>query len=260
MVFQNMNLINIQSLLVIFLITVVSADDSIVQTQYGPIQGSVTSLGRSFRSIPYAAPPIDYLRFQNPHAPVNWTNVLDTTQDPPGCPQVCIMQSYLCPQRISENCLYLNVFTPPTTQNIINGTTVGVSTPNSNLSVMVFIHGGSYVIGYSGGWIFNGTDFAFNSNIIVVTINYRLGILGTLYDDDNMIYGNYGYMDQKFAIEWVYNNIGKFGGNPDSITIFGESAGGSSVSLHLIDRDNIENGAIFKGAIMESNPIGLKLR
>ena len=227
----------------------VHGDDSVVETQYGPIRGVVTSLGRAFTSIPYAAPPVDYLRWQNPQAPLSWTDTIDTMSDPPGCGQVCIAPSYTCPEIISEDCLYLNVFTPPVSNS-----------SESKFATMVFIHGGSYINGYSGGWLYNGTDLSSINNIIVVTINYRLGILGFLYDSDSNIYGNFGYMDQKFAIEWVYNNIEKFGGDKDKITIFGESAGASSVSLHLIDQDNINNGPKFHNAIMESNPIGIKLR
>ena len=236
------------------------ADDSIVTTRYGSIQGKVTSLGRAFTSIPYAAPPINDLRFENPRAPSNWTNVLHATSDPPGCPQMCTLQSYMCPQHQSEDCLYLNVFTPPTTKTTSDKHNTSKTSSNDNLSVMVWIHGGSYVMSYSGGWLFNSTNFAYDNNVIVVTLNYRLGILGSLYDTENSLFGNYGYLDQKFAIQWVYDNIEQFGGNKKSITIFGESGGASAVTLHLIDRDNIENGSIFNAAIVESSPVGAKLR
>ena len=223
-----------------------SQDVSIVETQYGPIQGNVTSLGRAFTSIPYAAPPIGSLRWQNPIAPTPWTSILECKSAPPGCIQLCNLGKYACPKVRSEDCLYLNVFTPPTSSN------------DTGLHpVMVFIHGGSFVEGYSGGWLYNGTNMASLTNTVIVTINYRLGVIGFLYDEENELIGNYGYMDQKFAIQWVYDNIPAFWGDPARITIYGESAGAVSVALHIMDTSTIP---LFVNAIMESEPIGVPLR
>eukprot|EP00483_Globobulimina_turgida_P009882 UN09901 len=206
--------------------------------------------GRYFKSIPYAKPPyakppITSLRWKYPTKPDSWKNTLVTTQDPPGCVQVCILGPSACPKRnrIGEDCLYLNVFTPPVSEE--------------KLPVMIWIHGGGFTQGYGGGWVYNATNMANITNTVIVTINYRLGVMGFLYDPDNDIIGNFGYMDQKFAIQWVYDNIDAFGGNKENITIYGESAGGMSVALHLTD---MTAKPLFQRAIMESNPPGLVYR
>ena len=232
------------------------SDSIIIHTNNGPIRGISTQLGNRFLSVPYASPPVENLRFSPPQPIKNWSQIINTTNDPPGCPQVCTLPSYACPTSISEDCLYLNIFTPPIA-------TAARATDESQLqtfAVMLFIHGGSFVTGYSGGWLYNGTQLAYQNNVIVVTVNYRLGVLGSLYDPQIDITGNFNYLDQKMAIKWVYNNIKHFGGDSSRITIFGQSAGASSVSLHLIDQNNYNNGNFyFKRAIMESNPLGTKL-
>ena len=223
--------------------------ESTVTTKYGKVEGLVTSLGRSFRSIPYAAPPVGDLRFSAPKEPSPWNDTLQATEDPPGCPQECIMGGRFCPLNTTEDCLYLNVFTP-------------LNPNNESLVVMIFIHGGGFIQGYGGGWMYNGTNMAYNNDVIVVTINYRLGILGSLYDPDYNLTGNFAYLDQKLAVKWVYNNIEAFGGNKSRITLFGESAGGSSMACHIMDRTNVENpdSVLFQRVIMESDPLGDRFR
>lgn len=154
-----------------------------------------------------------------------------------------------------EACLFLNIWAP---ESAING--------QRRLPVMVFIHGGSFVEG-TGSWpVYDGTRLA-GEDVIVVTINYRLGALGFLSLDDmptggngkQDIRGNFGIHDQRAALGWVASNIHRFGGDPEKVTIFGESAGASAVSLHLFSIRTGERPA-FRAAIMQSNPLGLPLK
>ena len=230
------------------IVTLSHADPSIVQTEYGPIQGLILPQEnvRVFRSIPYAKPPIGDLRWSNPQPPSSWKETLDCTKEVVGCPQKCHqipLDSDECPAVQSEDCLYLNVWTPLT------------ATQTSLLPTLLFIHGGSFWTGFGGGLIYNGTKMVNVTGKIVVTINYRLGALGFLYDSSLGLDGNYGYFDQVAAIEWTVRNIRAFGGDPQRVTIFGESAGAHSVALHLLNTTSL-----ISGGIMESPPVGLPLR
>ena len=135
----------------------------------------------------------------------------------------------------SEDCLYLNIYTPA------RNSSVGL------LPVMVWIHGGGYSLGSS--FTYNGTKLARQGGVVVVTINYRLGVFGFLSTEDSVMPGNYGLLDQIQALKWVKENIANFGGNPTSVTIFGESAGSSSVSILVLSP--LAKG-LFHRAIMES--------
>ena len=189
-------------------------DDSlIINTNYGPIQGYSDGNAHIWSSIPYAKPPIDDLRWALPQRPDSWTDTLDTTSDPSGCLQNCTLGWYACPTVISEDCLYLNVYRPTHIDS------------NDDVPVMIFIHGGDYLEGYGGGLLYNGTDLVNLTDVVLVTINYRLGVQGFYYDKDAAMLGNFGYWDQVLAMDWVYENIKNFGGNPEHITLFGESAG-----------------------------------
>jgi len=229
-------------------IATIFGDDSIVNTIYGPIQGNVSYSGRAFTSIPYADPPINELRWMKATEPTSWTSVLETKSDPPGCMQYCALPDWACPTRISEDCLYLNVFTPPVSNSSIDG-----------YPVMLFFHGGGYSQGYGGGWLYNGTNLAFTTNTIIVSANYRLGPLGWLYDDQNGIQGNQGYFDSLSALKWVKYNIKAFGGDPDRMTIFGESAGSSTVSTMICD-PTLFNAKLFQNAIMESGGANVDIK
>lgn len=204
-----------------------------------------------YRGIPYAQAP----RWQAPQplpAPSAAT-VLAATQFGPACPQagqIALQQS--------ENCLFLNIWVPST------------ATASSNLPVMVFIHGGAFVSGAGSLAFYDGASLAATNNVIVVTLNYRLGALGFIYapsltiDGSSVTFGgNFGLQDQQAAFSWVKANIDAFGGNPGNVTIFGESAGAMSVGLHLLSVPS-SNGTVgsttnslFQKAIMESNPMGL---
>jgi para-nitrobenzyl esterase len=200
-----------------------AASTGVVQTTYGPIQGSVVGALNEFLGVPYAAPPVGSLRWTPPAAPTPWTQTIQTTSFGNFCPQGL---SELSTGGGNEDCLYLNVYTP---SNV---------TQTSNLPVMVWLHGGGLTTG--SGQEYDPTALVQTGNVVVVTLNYRLGVLGflahpALAAQDNLHHssGNYGTLDQQFALAWVRANISQFGGNPNSVTIFGESAGGQSVITQL---------------------------
>ena len=165
-----------------------------------------------FYNIPYAAPPVGGLRFAKPQPFGKWSGTRDATKPGPEC-----MQLNMTSLRKSEDCLQLNVFVP------ISGS------QSTNKSVMVWIHGGGYELG--SGAMYDGSYLANQGDVIVVTVNYRLGVFGFFSLNDSVGKGNYGLWDQILALQWVQQNIAAFGGDPSSVTIFGESAGAFSVSL-----------------------------
>jgi para-nitrobenzyl esterase len=215
----------------------------------GPVRGTVTSAGvREFLGIPYAAAPVGNLRWHPPvpHAP--WFQPLDATQFANHCPQTA---SPFGIASTTEDCLFLNVFTPDSNAGAIP----------SPRPVMVWLHGGALVDGESNDY--DPTAFV-KDGVIVVTINYRLGILGFLahpafaaektdptHDGDFATgsAGDYGLMDQQLALRWVRDNIIFFGGDPLNVTIFGESAGGLSVFSQLASPSSAN---LFQKAIIES--------
>nr|XP_022905796.1 juvenile hormone esterase-like [Onthophagus taurus] len=181
----------------------------------------------SFQSIPYAKPPIGNLRFKDPIPNDPWDGIKDATSDLPFCYQ---FDENLIGE---EDCLYLNVYTPS-----LNAT---------NLPVMVFIHGGSFITG-SGRQDYYSPEFLIPENVLLVTLNYRLNIFG-FFSLDDLNFGNAGLKDQRLALEWVQKNIKYFGGDPDKVTIFGQSAGGACVHLHVLSP---QSKGLFSNAIMQS--------
>jgi carboxylesterase type B len=230
---------------------VLAADGPIVATLYGKIQGKYTSTAQVFTSIPYARPPTNELRWKYPVPPEPWEGVIETVADPPGCPQSIPcnlpLPELTCPKRVTEDCLYLNVFTPLSAQ------------PDAKIPVMVFFHGGNFLRGYSGGFLYDGQYIANTSSTVVVTVNYRLGAIGFLVfgEGSDAIEGNYGFKDQRLALHWVQDNIAAFGGDPGQVTIWGQSAGAVSVALHMT---TVRSSGLFNKAIMESEPIELTLK
>eukprot|EP01084_Bolivina_argentea_P008269 15480_1 len=222
-------------------------DQSIVTTQYGKLQGVLTGEGREFLKVPYATPPIGDLRWQPPQLPKSWNGTRDATQQMPGCYQSPCGPWFLCPKVRSEDCLYMNIYTP----------FINESNPNEKLPVFMFIHGGSFIHYYGGAYVGNSTTLANLTNTIAVLINYRLGSFGYYYNERLNLTGNYGYYDQKAALKWVRENIDAFGGDPDRIVIGGESAGAQSVTLMTIDETL--NGE-YAAAIVESNPVAVPYR
>ncbi|UOE44984.1 carboxylesterase/lipase family protein [Agromyces larvae] len=194
-------------------------DAPVVQTADGPVQGIATPTGVEFRGIPYAAPPTGDLRWTPPQPVASWTDTRDATVFPPVCPQ-----APPSPWGQSEDCLYLNV-TAPARDAAASG----------ELPVIVYIHGGGF--SYGEGADYDPTKLA-GDGAIVVTFNYRLGLLGflahpALADGPGASTGNFGYQDQQAALRWVQQNIDQFGGARDNVTIVGHSAGGLSVLAQL---------------------------
>ncbi len=194
-----------------------------------------------FRSIPFAAPPVGALRWQPPAAPLCHNAPLGDGPFPPQCPQ--LLDGNVVG---NEDCLYLNIFTSNFPR--------GASKP-----VLVFIHGGGNAQGSgavmaNGELVYDGAALVRDHGAIVVTLNYRLGALGWLVHPDVAETGNYGLLDQLSALDWVRRNIEKFGGDPNNITIFGESAGARNVCALVAARGP------FQRAIMESGACVLPTR
>ena len=218
----------------------------VVRTESGLVSGTYGDGIRAYLGIPYAAPPTGDLRWK-PTVPVQpWQGTRQTTAFGPACPQVvpADRSAESQPGNMSEDCLYLNVWTP-------------ARNPDEKLPVMVFIHGGSFLQGAGSIPLYNGTNLA-KKGVVLVNLNYRLGPLGFLAhpalanESPQNSSGNYGLQDQVAAIKWVKNNIAGFGGDPDRITIFGESAGGTSTLVHLAGN---ETRGLYRQAIVESGPL-----
>jgi para-nitrobenzyl esterase len=216
---------------------------TLVTTKDGPVQATVVGSTRAFFAIPFAAPPVGDLRWKPPAPPTPWTKPIAAPAPGPECPQLDALTSTMLDSTSSEDCLTLNVWAPKEAS----------ATPRP---VMLWIFGGSFVIGSAGMEDYNGQKLSEASGAIVITINYRLGPLGflalqALHDEDasHPSSGMYGIEDQRAAIAWVKANAAAFGGDPQNITVFGESAGGISTCTHLISPPS--NG-LFQRAIIES--------
>jgi len=202
----------------------------LVEIAYGPVRGMVADSSRVFRGIRYAAAPVGQLRFAAPQPPDPWS-------EPPVPEATICPQIYLEAMIGAEDCLTLDVWAP-------------IQRPERPLPVMVWIHGGGFTS--ASGYLADA--FLSTRGVIVVAINYRLGPLGflahpALTEEGNGTSGNYGIEDQRFALEWVRDNIEAFGGDPDNVTIFGESAGGAAVSCHIWSQ---RSAGLFHRAIMQS--------
>jgi para-nitrobenzyl esterase len=222
-----------------------SGGDPIVTTSDGAVRGAAVpgSTVDAFLGLPYAAPPTGNLRWRPPQPPAQWRGVRDATSFAPSCPQSPTLNPFLPPGPTSEDCLYLNVYTPTLRHD--------VSRP-----VLVWIHGGALT--EDTGRNYDGSELAADG-IVVVTINYRLGALGflahpALASRPGGPAGNYGLMDQQVALRWVQANIGRFGGDPHNVTIAGESAGGLSVLAQLVSRGS---RGLFQRAIIQSGSFAL---
>src|SRR6516162_5417672 len=217
-----------------------SASGPVAGTANGPVRGLANRAVNEFLGVPYAAPPAGALRWQPPQPATSWSGVRDATRFAPHCPQPATQFGQAS---MSEDCLYLNVFTPSHQQ------------AGSHFPVMVWIHGGGLVTGES-----NDFDPAplVADGATVVTINYRLGALGFLAHpalaDANGQSGDYGLMDQQAALRWVQRNIASFGGDPHNVTIFGESAGGLSTLSQVASP---QARGLFERAIVESGSYNL---
>ncbi|XP_077360758.1 neuroligin-2-like [Festucalex cinctus] len=250
----------------------------VVSTGYGKIRGVRKELNNEilgpveqYLGVPYATAPIGERRFQPPEAPGSWQEIRNATQFAPVCPQNVhgVLPEIMLPvwftdnldaaatyvQNQSEDCLYLNIYVPtedgPLTKKQDEST---MNRPRDEdirdrrkKPVMLFIHGGSYMEG--SGNMFDGSVLAAYGNVIVVTMNYRLGVLGFLSTGNQSAKGNYGLLDQIQALRWLNENIGHFGGDPERITIFGSGAGATCVNLLILSH---HSEGLFQRAIAQS--------
>lgn len=221
----------------------------VVQTDRGPVQGLATSGVAEFLGIPYAAPPVGNLRWMPPKKHAAWSSVLQTTAYGPNCAEVETLGVFAGPPNDHEDCLYLNVFSP----NVGTGSA-------SKLPVMFWSYGGGEVDGESNDY--NGSKLALQGNTVVVTFNYRLNLFGFLahpaLDSEGHPFGNYGLLDNQFALRWVQRNIANFGGDPNNVTILGQSAGARNTSSELLSplAKGLFNQAIFEsGALPSLTPL-----
>jgi len=202
---------------------------SIIETSTGQLRGvtpdessSDTNSIRVFKGIPYARPPVDELRWRPPEAPLPWSGIRDASQFSSSCIQPTNTSSFVWTRGdfdVSEDCLYLNIWS---------------ASEASKLPVMVWFHGGAHNSGQGHSEIFDGTKLA-EQGVVLVTINYRLGPFGFLAhpwlaeESEHASAGNYGLLDKIAALKWVEKNIQQFGGDPENVTVFGQSAGSQSI-------------------------------
>uniref|UniRef100_UPI00234BB406 carboxylesterase/lipase family protein n=3 Tax=Providencia TaxID=586 RepID=UPI00234BB406 len=217
----------------------------VVQLKDGAINGTTTKtkegrLFHKFLGIPYAQPPIGKLRFKPPKPAEPWNGIKDATNPPP----ICVQRRDPSPNSDigQEDCLYLNVYIPDALLNSAG-----------KAPVMVGIHGGAFQTGSANDY---AADYFMERDVIFVSMNYRLGVLGFLAVNGlifgntfNPISGNFGLKDQSMALKWVKENIGQFGGDSNNVTLIGESAGAASVHFHMFSP--LSKG-LFQKAIMQS--------
>ncbi|KFM71865.1 Cholinesterase, partial [Stegodyphus mimosarum] len=228
----------------LFILSFISTafSDRVVMTNSGPVQGITVSLEpeiEAFLGIPYAEPPVGRMRFMKPVPKRSWLGVYDASKLAPTCIQNASTQYYYMPniENMTEDCLYLNMWVP-------------YSKNRTNLKpIIFFIHGGAFNLGSSNMRVYDGTRMASRGDVIVVTINYRVGVMGFFSAFTEEVEGNMGAYDQVLALNWVYNNAEAFGGNPHHIVLIGESAGAMSVSGHLVA--NLTRH-LFKRVILQS--------
>ncbi|XP_055838522.1 juvenile hormone esterase-like [Episyrphus balteatus] len=190
-----------------------------------------------FMGVPFAEPPVGDLRFSNPKPMKPWKGVLDATKAKPDC----IQKNYLPPQPFvsgQEDCLYLNIYRP-------------INKDKKPLPVMVYIFGGGFFAGTASPLIHGPEYFMDTKEVILVTLAYRLGALGFLSTGDANMPGNFGLKDQNLALKWIQSYISYFGGDPHSVTIFGQSAGAVSVHMHILS--DLSSGLFQRAIVMSGN-------
>lgn len=215
-----------------------------VQTDKGPVEGAFVGATRVFLGIPFAAPPVGDLRWKAPvpHAP--WTEALDARTKGPACAQLSRLGAMLDPAS-GEDCLTVNVWAP---ERIVSPAP----------PVLVWIYGGGFTSGSNRELAYDGQILAEQTGAVVVNLNYRLGPFGALAlsaleseDSAHPSTGAYGIEDQRAALQWVQKNIAAFGGDPNRVMLFGESAGGISTCMHIVSP---QSKGLFQSAVVESGP------
>ncbi|XP_063147408.1 cholinesterase-like [Candoia aspera] len=221
-----------------------SNGDTVVITSSGPIKGKQLFAGlgsvTAYLGVPYAEPPLGKLRFQKPLPHRPWSQILEATSLGNSCPQFIFRdvpeaEVWYPKTPQSEDCLSLNIWAP-------------YPQLSSGVPVLIWIHGGGFFIGTSSLDLYNGASLAATENVIVISMNYRLGSLGFLFLPPAAP-GNMGLWDQQLALKWVKENAAAFGGDPSRVTIFGQSAGGSSVNFHLLSPKSQD---LFAQAVIQS--------
>uniref|UniRef100_A0A803T8J9 Carboxylic ester hydrolase n=1 Tax=Anolis carolinensis TaxID=28377 RepID=A0A803T8J9_ANOCA len=219
-------------------------NDLAVDTSSGPVKGKTLTVGsgsvRAYLGIPYAEPPLGKLRFQKPLPHQPWNQIFEATDFGNACPQLLLTQTPEAklwnPNRpLSEDCLFLNIWVPH-------------PQPSVPIPILVWIHGGGFVAGTSSLDLYNGASLAATENVIVASMNYRLGALGFL-SLPPAIPGNMGLWDQHLALTWIKQNAAAFGGDPRRVTIFGHSAGAAFVGFHLLSS---KSESLFAQAVLQS--------
>jgi para-nitrobenzyl esterase len=215
-----------------------------VKIKQGRVLGSLVDGGFAFKNLPYAAPPVGPNRWRAPATAPAWKGIRDASQFGPSCPQQPMGWNNVDAERASEDCLSLNIWTPR----------IGEHAGEAGLPVMVWLHGGGFAGGSGGNNFSDGTKLM-RHGVVVVTINYRVGVLGFLahpalaQETADGSSGNYGLMDQIAAFRWVHDNIARFGGDPANVTAFGQSAGAVAASW-LTTSDSARG--LFHRAILQS--------
>jgi para-nitrobenzyl esterase len=221
--------------------TMTATEDLVARTKAGDLRGAVENGITVFRGVPYAAAPVGELRFSPPQPVPPWRGVRDATRDGPIAPQgrsrlAHVMGDFERPQ--SEDCLTLDIWTP--------------APDSQKRPVLVWIHGGAFASGSGSLSWYSGERFAANGDVVVVSINYRLGALGFLCLP-GVSDGNLGLLDQIAALRFVRDNIAGFGGDPDNVTVVGQSAGAASIAILMTMP---QAGGLFRRAILQSTPFG----
>lgn len=226
-----------------------SAPSVLAQTESGWVLGKADTSVRKWLGIPYAQPPTGKMRWRNPAPPVSWfPQIYQADAEGYACPQRCTLPAGYCPPetRTSEDCLYANVITP-------------LAEPDAGTlyPVLVYFHGGGFNAGYGGGAVHDPTGLVSRTNTIVVTFNFRLGVLGSMRSPIPNVGGNLGLVDQVSMMRWVHNNIRRFGGDPARVTLWGQDSGAMAVAAHMA---NPQVWKYFARVILSSDPFGLPLR
>ena len=211
-----------------------------VTTKNGVLEGFCENGVRKFFGIPYAAAPVGENRFRRTRPAQNWEGTLKATEFGPKCPQLAIPINPDDGKPQDEDCLYMNIWAPA---------------EGENLPVMVWTYGGSFSSGAGSDDLYDGSNYVKRGDVILVTFNYRVGMFGTFYDMskysalDGKYDANAGHYDVIEALTWVQNNIAAFGGDPDNVTIFGESAGANlTAAVYAIP----QTAGLYSKAILES--------
>jgi len=220
----------------------------LINTLAGPVQGVYDDSGlnvapvRHWGGIQYGAPPVGEKRFCDADAALPWTEARASDDNTPGCQQTCGLPPGTCPKVVDEDCLYLSVWAP----NATDATT-------ADAPVFVWFPGGAFEQGSGADCsLYDGATMASRQSVVTVTVTYRVGVFGFLASES--MEGSAGFSDQRLALKWVQDNIKAFGGDPGRVTIGGQSAGGMSVSSHLVDP---KSEGLFHQAIMQSNPLAI---